>query len=85
MAPLSQEDIKRLQADMSTLLEKHGFTGAYLVAEHRVGDNETAQQCVVALSAVSPSMPTKFIDALAKQTFSIVKSVSKMEVHLRDN
>ena len=85
MTPLSQEQIKQLQNDMSDLLAKHGMTGGYLVAESRKGDDESAHHTVVAVSAVPPFMPTLFLDAMAKQTYNIVRSVGKMEVKINDN
>lgn len=85
MAPLSQEQIARLQVGISTLLAEHGLTGGYLVAEHRVDKAESAQHTVVAVAAVPTSKPSLFLEAMAKQTYTIIRSVGKMEVNLRDN
>ena len=75
----SQDQMRALQADMAELLEKHGLTAAYMVSEIREGDKETADLAIVSVSAVRPSQPTAFIQAMAKQTYGIVKTVSRME------
>ena len=85
MAPLTREQIAVVRADLSKLAEKHGFSSAYMVLEHRKDDGKHSDHCLVVCALVEPHKPTQFMAELAEQTFDFVESIACLKVDIHGN
>lgn len=78
-------DLEALSKELSVVLEKHGFTSGYVMAEVREPDSRSARFCGVATADVNGIKPTEFLVAMAEQTFAVIKTVSALDLTPRKN